>query len=564
MAAASQEARPAETSEQLYLPLVAGGNQPPLLTAQAYLPIVAAYRTRPFPTGPIHGVNFINSAEDPVSAAQYALGRSTGATWNRWPIYWFNVETSPGQFNWTAVDQAASGDVTEQFQTNAILLGTPPFYTTSAAREIDENEQRAGPLALLAPEAATPAGLYLPIFSDGSDQPGPGKSINPENKWALFVYAAVNRYKPGGVLAQAQGWPDGAGITHWEMWNEPDLDIFWNSSLPDYARLLKVGYLVARQADPQAVVLFGGLANDFEKLNYYRNVLALYAQDSLAATQNYYHDILATHNYSNSWQSWYHVYRAKNAMRDYGFDKPVWLNEHGVPAWNDYPGPVWDGSSTWRATMDEQANYLIQSAFYAISAGAEALFHFQLFDGCGNQPRGTDFPPHQGELCDANGRLITNPAFPCAGDANGLFRNPPTAACFTQHPAPVSARPNLVAQQLVATHLREVEPLWRLRPGGTTPYDGPQEWIALYRPATRERIVGLWARFGQVETAVLPAIGSSAQLITPNGQVQIITPVNGHYTLTLPGATNQNVPPDWDPPIYLIGGRPYIVVEQYP
>ncbi|HMT19692.1 MAG TPA: hypothetical protein PKE20_00350, partial [Promineifilum sp.] len=186
-------------------------------------------------------------------------------------------------------------------------------------------------------------------------------------------------------------------------------------------RLLKVGYLVAKQADPNARVLFAGLANNFAKLNYYRDVLAIFADDPAAEAHGFYHDVLPTHSYFHAWKSWYHVYRALGTMRDFGLDKAIWLNESGVPAWDDYPGPVWDSMSALRATTAEQADYVIQSAFYALFAGADTIFHFQLYDGCGNQPAGTNFPPHNGELCDENGEYQGKP---CAGDANGLYRNP--------------------------------------------------------------------------------------------------------------------------------------------
>ncbi len=65
-----------------------------------------------------------------------------------------------------------------------------------------------------------PQGLYLSVFSDDTDEPGPGKSINPDNRWAYFVNAAVNRYRPGGMLAQQQGWNDERGVRYWEIWNE--------------------------------------------------------------------------------------------------------------------------------------------------------------------------------------------------------------------------------------------------------------------------------------------------------------------------------------------------------
>lgn len=550
---------------------------PPTADHHFFLPFIARPYPAPdlSPVAPAYGVNFISSAEAPADAQQYQNGLATGAAWNRWPIYWFFVETAPDQFDWSTVDTAVSGDVAHGLRTNAILLGTPGFYTTGLPQEADAaRPARWRNFTLTAANSATPRGLYDGVFADGSDVPGPGKGINPDNKWARFVYAAVQRYRPGGVLARAQNWPAAAGVTHWEVWNEPDLPWFWDGSLPDYARLLKVAYLTIKHADPDAVVLTAGMANALPQYsNYYADVLAIYAADPLAAQHNYFHDIFATHNYFDAWQSWYHVWRGGRAMENYGLDKPIWLTESGVPAWNDYPGPVWDSRSALRATMSEQADYLIQNAFYALFAGADAYFHFQLYDGCGNQPPGTDFPPHNGELCDADGYLIDNPGYPCAGDANGLFRNPSDALCFTQHPQPETARPNLAAYRVLTTYLRDVTPYWRQRPGadkcigpGNVMVPG-QEWIAFYQPSTGKRIVGMWALCGEEETAVIPATNpaGTALLIAPDGGARALTADNGAYTISLPGATNRNTHADGAVPAYYpIGGRPFILIEPDP
>jgi hypothetical protein len=532
---------------------------------------------------PEYGVVFISSAEDRVPgsgrtpaslAQQYQNGLSTGAAWNRWPLYWFNIEQTPGAFNWSTQDAAIKDDIAHGLKLNAILLGTPPFYTTNDSVRFSRPPRlRPGQLSLDAIERATPLGLYEPIFSDGSDVPGAGKNPNPANKWADFVWLAVNRYKPGGVLAQANGWPAGIGVTHWEMWNEPDLNIFWDASLEDYARLLKVGYLTAKQADPNAQVLFAGLANNYAKINYYRDVLAVFADDPMAAEHGFYHDILATHSYFHAWKSWYHVYRAASAMSEYALDKPIWLNESGVPAWDDYPGPVWDPISALRATADEQADYIIQSAFYAVFAGADNIFHFQLYDGCGNQPAGTDFPPHNGELCDDNGEYQGKP---CAGDANGLFRNPTDMSCFTQHPQPGSARPTLAAFQVLTTNLVDVEPYWRKRqgaadacpmqrPDGSIYRQPPQEWVAFYREATQERIVGLWTLCDREETAIIDATSPDgrATLVYADGRTQTIAAVDGHYSIELPPASNRNPFPGQSVnPLFPIGGSPVILIEK--
>lgn len=516
-------------------------------------------------SGPAYGVVFMSSAEAPADARQYENALATGAALNRWPIYWPIVESTAGAFDWQAQDATVRVDLAHGLQINAILLGTPAYYQTGAPLPAPQSPdvRPQGNLSLYAAERATPQGLYAPVFSDGTDAPAPGKTINPANRWARFVFLAVNRYKPGGVLAQQHNWSAGQGVRIWEMWNEPDLTSFWDGSLADYARLLKVGYLAAKQADAQAQVLFGGLAN-FSGPTFYGDVLEIYDGDPLAGPHRYFHDILATHNYSYSWRSWQYVYNAGNTMRAHGLQKPIWLNESGVRAWNDYPGPVWDPHSSFSATRSEQADFVIQSAFYATFAGARAIFHFQLYDGCGNQPAGTDFPPHNGELCTADGRLVTDPDFPCAGDANGLFTNPTDAACFRQHPNPESPRPNYAAFRVLTTHLRDVVPLWRRRPGDddNNPVTGPQEWIAFYRPATGQRIVGMWSRVGNDELARLPAIAAQATLVRPDGRSQTITTRNGVYEILLPGATYRNTPTlAIDNSDYAIGGRPMIVIE---
>ncbi len=535
-------------------------------------------------TSPLYGIVFISSAEDrapgsgrtPESIAQqYQNGLSTGASWNRWPLYWSNIEQSPGQFNWSTQDATFLDDLAHGLKLNAILLGTPGFYSTDdSVRASRPPRPRPGLLSLDAAERATPVGLFDPIFNDGTDQPGPGKTPNPENKWAVFVWQAVNRYKPGGVLAQAYQWPAGAGITHWEMWNEPDLGSFWDAPLEDYARLLKVGYLVARQADPDAVVLFAGLANNYEgNFHYYRDVLTLFSNDPMAVANGYYHDVFATHSYFHAWKSWLHVYRALGVMKDFGLDKPIWLNESGVAAWDDYPGPVWDSHSALRATTAEQADYVIQSAFYAMFAGADAIFHFQLYDGCGNQPAGTDFPPHNSELCDDDGLYEGKP---CAGDANGMFRNPTDMSCFTQHPQPGTPRPKLDAFQVLTTHVVDVVPYWRQRvgepavcpmqqPSGAVYWQPPQEWVAFYKPSTGERIVGLWTLCDRDEVAIIDATSPDgrAMLVYPDGRTQPIAAVDGHYTIQLPAATNRNpFGSEGENAIFPIGGSPVILIEK--
>jgi hypothetical protein len=366
------------------------------------------------------GINHISGVEEDTPDARYARALELGAQWNRWPIYWDRVETAPGEWNWAAYDRLVMDDLAQGLHINAILLGIPAFHRDNARI----------------------AGMHQPIYADGSDTPRPGKALNPENPWVNFVAAAVERYRPGGTLAEEQGWPEGMGIHLWEVWNEPDYEPFWSGSIPDYARLLKSAYLVIKQIDPELQVMFGGLLFPTQN-NWLARVLAIYQEDPFVEENNWYMDLIGIHSYSYPWRSgWLGLY-IRQTLIAYEIDKPVWLNESGVPVWDDYPGRHWAQTADEKvlhATMQQQAHFFIQSTTYALAEGVDAIFFHQLYDDCGNRPG--NFPYHNGALCEANPEG-------CTGDAFGMFRNPSSAVCYNHHPLPDTARPVTQAYRLM-------------------------------------------------------------------------------------------------------------------
>jgi polysaccharide biosynthesis protein PslG len=103
--------------------------------------------------------------------------------------------------------------------------------------------------------------------------------------WSDFVGDVVGRYR--------------GQVSHFEIWNEPNLDDFWKPypDVDEYAPLLRAAYLAAKDANPQAKIVFGGLSeNDLGYLSeYYSVVKASYPG---AASHNYFFDILGVHPYS--------------------------------------------------------------------------------------------------------------------------------------------------------------------------------------------------------------------------------------------------------------------------
>jgi hypothetical protein len=489
-------------------------------------------------SGPLYsdrlGINFIASAQHETDRDRFKAGIDTGAGWDRFAIYWSEIEQQANVYDWSLYDEAVNNDVQYGLRTDAILLGTPSIYYQSGA---------------------VPVGLYEPVFQDGSDSPGSGKNINPNNPWAEFVHQAVNRYKPGGSLARRQGWGRDRGIRVWEIWNEPDFSSFWSGSVEDYARLLEVAYLAARQADSQAKVMVGGLVL-FEKPAFLDTLLNHFKNNPAPGGNGYPFDIVALHSYSHPPYTFWAVQRTESLLAIYGLGGiPIWLNESGVAVWDDYPGPEWATRSdqiVWRATQEEQASYVLQNAAYAFMAGADVVFHFQLYDDCGNQPRGTTFAPNDGSLC-SSGAV-------CWGDALGLLRNGRDNVCFNQHPSPDTPREAYEAFHKVGEIFagEEIIPITMFNNGP----DRHQRWLIFARPASAELIIMIWDEKGRAGEAIVQARSEEATLITQDGEPQTVEPGDDNtYRLQIAPATNRNQGDD-STIQYMIGGPPVTLIQQ--
>jgi len=497
------------------------------------------------------GLCFVSSAESLAGESRYDGALATGAKWDRWPIYWHWVDEGgyvgnhdgsiPHDYDALVIDEIENG-----LTPMAILLGTPDMLATAGSASVSPPRVRdkvfpvPGRVTTQQDEVSTaaspPTGLFEPIFADGTDVSGLGKVINQANSWAVFVANTVDRYKPGGDLAQDQDWGSGLGVRHWEIWNEQDLDQFWSGTVAQYYRLLEVAYQTIKFADPGATVILGALAF-FEKPDWLSEQLALADGDPAKA----YFDVLSFHYYWSIYDAEYWLWRTRNTLDANELSHvPIWITESGVPVWDDFPATHYDvpSNSPYRGTMEEQAAYVIQNAALAFHYGAERYYHFMLHDDCGNTPQ----------------------------DAFGLRQNFAPQDCNPPGTHPDGKRrPSYAAYQLAVEQYRDPDPLWRDRGNG-------QDQIAFYRTDDKSRVLALWATDGVTATATVSATGETAQLYwiepisSPLGttgitRTETLTPTDGLYTLSLPPATNQNSVSSGDTNYY-IGGRPYLLVER--
>lgn len=479
-------------------------------------------------------ISAINQQYATYSEPRYQRAADIYARWNRWVFYWHEIETSNNVYNYEPQSRVASEDVKHGLQTEAILMGTPGWCTTASMAALTApappprvGQKRYGPGQLEAmveafsgPSPATypPSNLYEPVFNGGDLNRSGG--INKNNHWADFVYETVSRFKDK--------------IKYWEIWNEPDFYPnaqhnwfgFWYGTPEQYYRLLKVAYLAAKYADPQATIIMGGMAywpdqqvyTGRPDFSFVPRVLDAAKADPSAQANNYYFDVTAWHWYNRSSQMYDMVNYTRSVMASKGFgSKPYWVNECGSPAWNDPARPPFGGPNEkyfGSSTMDEQASYVIQAIAYGLAAGVDKIFIFQHYDDYG-------------------------------AEAFGLRRDDD------------SARPQYAAYKQAATYFRDITSI-RLDSQGSAR-------LVTACTSTNQRIIALWNVSPVATTARVQAQAASALKVTQptvsnlNGRTETIYPSGGYYSIPLPGATcqlDQDVRDD-----YIIGGMTYILVE---
>jgi hypothetical protein len=256
----------------------------------------------------------------------------TGGAWVRDDFVWGLIQPKPDEWHWTATDRI----VGELGGRNLNVLGVLSYSASWA----------------------TPT---------GADDASPMSFYPPDHdKYYTFVRTLVGRYKNV--------------VHHWEVWNEPDNQIFWKPApnAKDYAALLKVAYRAIKDADPTAKVVTGGVSGN--AVPFLEEMLANGAAGAF--------DILAIHPYAvplNPAQGKIESRPEVHKMLDvelakyrallarHKLDRPVWVTELGWPA------------RDWKLDDSLQADYLAQAYALMLSSGlTERIFAYSFKDASAN------------------------------------------------------------------------------------------------------------------------------------------------------------------------------------
>ena len=341
--------------------------------------------------------------------------------------------------------------------------------------------------------AAVPGGLDLP-------------SEDPNNLWAEFTRQMAQRYR--------------GRIDDWVIWNEPDI---WDSSSPvftwagtpeQFYRLQKVAYLAIKQGNPSARVALPGLTYwwdaHFDRPQYFDRILQLAERDPQSKDNNWFFDAAVLHLYNEPEG----LPRAPRLFQDLmgarGLTRPIWINETNVAPWDDPANPL--PRSDFRATLDEQASYVIQAFAYALVAGVEHVSIYPFVDG---------------DSAD--------------GEQMGMVRRDG------------STRPAYRALQTATRYLAGV------REGRI---ESDPEKVKIVLQQGKGSVTVAWSASPRPASVQVDATAERALLVDKLGNARGVSPVGGKYLFDLAPATANTVPDN--PEAYPIGGSPLLLVQPWP
>lgn len=264
-----------------------------------------------------------------------------GVGWTRVRFPWAEVQPN-GADEWIpkVADEMIAAEIAAGREVVGLLIGIPQWARDSAD---------------------LPQNLYLP-------------HTDPENLWANYVREAITRY------------PD---ITHWVIWNEPDIwdenaiGYTWHGDEADFAQLMKVGYLTAKEVNPEITIHLSAMTffwdNNFGRIQYLDRLLAEIANDPAASANNFYFDVATAHLYFQPNQILSIMGIWQEILEKYGLgDKPWWLMETNAPVTDDLTWAVDD--PMFAVSQMDQANYMGQAVAVALTMGVERVAIFKLID----------------------------------------------------------------------------------------------------------------------------------------------------------------------------------------
>jgi hypothetical protein len=233
------------------------------------------------------------AAQPPERRRIFRRLRAAGVRLVRQTFDWSLVERAPGRYDLAALDAYVSAAAAARIEVLPVLFNPPPFRSSAPRR-------------------------------------GAGRAAYPPKRPASlgrFAATLARRYGHRGSLWRARPRLPRVPIRAWQVWNEPNLPIYWGGhpDPPAYARLLAATARALKAVDPHAEVVSAGLAESRLGMPFEQFVRELYdagAADSL--------DTFALHPYAaDADAALSAVERTRELLGELDPDAPIWVTELG-------------------------------------------------------------------------------------------------------------------------------------------------------------------------------------------------------------------------------------------
>jgi hypothetical protein len=249
-----------------------------------------------------------------------------GVKWARCQTGWARTETTKGRYDFQWLD-----DVVDSLR----KIGIQPWFNFGYGNP------------LYSPGCTDPAAVgWIPIFSDEA-----------RRAWVAYTRQIAEHFKDR--------------VTHWEIWNEPNIANFWKPSPPSagqYVEFVKLTVPEIRKIIPKAVVIGAALAG--MPMPYLKECLDKGLADHV--------DKISYHPYQARPEAGYE--KNVKAMRDLvaGYKKGVelWQGENGCPSQPGGAGAL--AKDPWDQTS--QAKWALRRILSDLRLGLELTSYFHTVD----------------------------------------------------------------------------------------------------------------------------------------------------------------------------------------
>lgn len=252
----------------------------------------------PVPAAPRVGLSYGDTLPKATAADLGATlddARAVGVSWIRVDLGWDRIQpTSSASFDWSSFDRTVAA-------ANARGLSVLPILTYT-------------------PSWARPVGCSTPKCAPSS-----------RAQFAAFAKAAAIRYAPLGVHT-------------WEIWNEPNLQHFWQPApnAAQYVSLVTATARAVRAADASATLVSGGLApaatgsGNISQLDFLTAFCQKGGVGLVDAIGFHPYSYPVLPEYNAPWNAWAQMATTtrsfESILTTYGAGaKPIWITEFGAP-----------------------------------------------------------------------------------------------------------------------------------------------------------------------------------------------------------------------------------------